>query len=198
MTPWDVIIYDLIVKRVKPKKKPQNLNATSTHEAAHFVVTHMLCPTNYQDVISIIPFDGTLGRVIGEDLHGTDPGKLSMDDIENAVITLYSGYMGEILICKTPSRIAKLGAADDFELADEYLELTDLTGAKLKRLRVKLINRTRAVIKKYRPAIEAVAKEVKRIKVLPCEEAALIADAAMGDTTAGQSLETLRQLKTLT
>src|SRR5690606_10196440 len=101
----------------------KTLTEISIHESAHFVLTHVLCPTHAQDSISIKRQHQTWGRVSGESIYGIE--NITIKDVENEIVTLYAGYIAEVLICNVNTSIARLGARGDFEVAEQLLDLTN-------------------------------------------------------------------------
>lgn len=181
-------------KKIKSKpKKLQTIRGVSIHEAAHFVLTNILCPTHQQVKVSIAPEHRTLGRVLGETLFSQE--NFSIKDIESEVITLYAGYVAEMLFCKTQVRIAKMGAQDDFDVANDVLRNTKFAGLKLRRLKERLLSRTKTIVKKYRSTIEVLASELRRYKTLEGDEAVLIVALSLEDKNVLFSVENLRQIK---
>ena len=176
------------------RSRRQNPTAISIHESAHFVLTHLLCPTHFQSKISILKKDGILGRVIGESIDGIE--NPSRKVVESEVISLYAGYIAEILICGTKPSFARLGAQGDFDVADYVLKsFTSVKGVRLTQLKARLRSRTKKLVKKYRLAIEVLAKEVRKIKVLDGEDAGLIVDSTLGEEHALPALASLRDFK---
>lgn len=177
------------------KRSRQSPTAISVHESAHFVLTHLLCPTHFQTEIPILKRDETLGRVTGESIDGIESPSRKV--VENEVVTLYAGYIAEILICGTKPSFARLGAQCDFDVADHVLRnFTPVRGAGLIQLKARLRARTKTLVKKYRHLIEYLAKELRREKAIPGEEAGLIIEIARGKKEAVWALTSVRDFRT--
>lgn len=183
-------------KRIRRKQKgpaKQLVFATSIHEAAHFVLGYILCASNYQHEISILKVGDALGHVNGEDLSGYE--KPTRKDIENEIISLYAGYFAELLICGKKKSVAKHGAQSDFEKANDLLKYIKRTSSRKIVLKTRLEDKTRRLVSKYRPAIEALSNELRKSKTISGDEAMLIVDASLGNREAKLSLMNLKSLK---
>lgn len=176
------------------KKYKQTLTSTSVHESAHFVLTKILRPTDIQLSITIKKNEDNLGSVLSESIYGQSG--ISHEDIENAIATLYAGYIAEIIICKTPASLARKGAVADFEAISVLLSLTDLTTKQLNKLKARVRSRTWRLILKHHKAITSLAKALRTQKTIDGDEADLIVAAALGEKDAAPALAHLRAFKT--
>lgn len=137
----------------------------------------------WQSSVSIVPGDGYLGIVHGEEgISRVGPNSLEVDPgkVEGKVCELYAGYAAAIRFAPASKDSTKAGASSDFGVADEMLEWVGLaTDAHRERLSEK----TERLVADRWAEIDRLARELIVKKTLPGEEADVILEVARGEAT---------------
>ena len=158
---------------------PQNENAdqkelwsTAIHEAGHAVLTWVLGYGASDIDLRPDSDSGNLGasRPINCDLD-------SLEGVTHEILILYAGAEAQRILGEDEDRI-KLGASNDDEKAEYYLNIIGETEEKLRA-------RSAELVREHWTAIERVAKEVIKFIKLNGEVLDLLLSVTDGDMTEG-------------